>query len=286
MSVGLESVGLQSVGLPPDVAASGTITLAGNAATSAAGTLSPTISLALTGNAATASQGTVTPALSLALTGNAATASAGTVTPALSLALTGNTATSSAGTPVAGLSLPLTGNSATASSGTVSVSGVLVPAGQSVTASVGTVAPGITLAITGNGAVASAGTVSVPGDLVAAGKRKRHPVLVEIHGRIQEFETIAAAEAYIISLEPAEEKQIQAKAKRIAKAVVRTGNAFVPPVFEPVRVLEAAPEFKAAVNMRAALTQARLNEAVNQQIAKELQNRDDEENAVAVMLLM
>lgn len=121
---------------------------------------------------------------------------------------------------------------------------------------------------------------------VEAGKRKRKPILIEVQGRIQEFETQAAADAYLASIEPAQEKRFEAKARRIARAVISSGNAFVPPVFAPVQVIRGPEEFKAAVNMRAALMQAKLNESVRVQIAREMQDRDDEDHAVAVMLLM
>lgn len=176
----------------PIAAASGTVALTGNSATSAVGTLSPSIALAITGNAATsargsftlteskaitgnqvtASRGTPVASISVALTGNQATTSQGTVTPAgtFSAALTGNQVTASRGTPVASISLAITGNQAAASAGVVTPPGNISTAliGRSATTSVGVVVPGISKAITGNAATSAVGTVTpASGNVVA-----------------------------------------------------------------------------------------------------------------------
>lgn len=157
--------------------------LSGNAATSAQGSVTPSISLAIAGNGATASAGTVSvgSTFEAALSGNSATAAAGDVTPSLSLELSGNGATASAGAVAAGLSsavsgnaasasagivtpaiaLSLSGNEATSSAGTVEVAGVFgaVLTGNAATSAVGSLTPSVSVAVAGASATASQGSV-------------------------------------------------------------------------------------------------------------------------------
>ncbi len=157
--------------------------LSGNAATSAQGSVTPSISLAIAGNGATASAGTVsvgttfeaalsgssataaagdvTPSLSLELSGNAATASAGAVAAGLSSAVSGNAASASAGSVTPSMSLAIAGNEATSSAGTVEVAGVFgaVLTGNAATSAVGSLTPSVSVAVAGASATASQGSV-------------------------------------------------------------------------------------------------------------------------------
>jgi hypothetical protein len=114
-----------------------------------------------------------------------------------------------------------------------------------------------------------------------AGKRRR--VLLDVRGKIHEFETEEGANAFLASLEKVEEKTIEAKAKRIVKTISRTGNAFVPQPLKPIVVVEGTEQIAALVNMRLAMNQSMLNAAVQRELLEE-QKRDDE--IMAVMLMM
>jgi len=139
-------------------------------------------------------------------------------------------------------------------------------------------------AISGAGAEISGSAQN--GTATGAGKRHK-PILIDVRGKIHEFATQQGANAFLKSLEPVEEKQIQAKAKRIVSAVVRTGNAFKPTELTPVKVISGPPELTALANMRAAILQGQLNALVNAQIQAEMQQlQDDELAAVAVMMMM
>lgn len=119
----------------------------------------------------------------------------------------------------------------------------------------------------------------------AAGKRR---ILLDIRGRIEEFETQADADKYLADLEPKEAKSIEAKAQRIAKAVVRTGNAFTPAPLQQVRVIQGDESLQALVNMRNALQQSALNDYVAMQIQREqlLKAQQDAEDLASVAALM
>jgi hypothetical protein len=115
-------------------------------------------------------------------------------------------------------------------------------------------------------------------------------ILLDIRGRIEEFETQADADAYLSDLTPKEAKSIEAKAQRIAKAVVRTGNAFSPKPLQQVRVIQGDKSLQALVNMRNALQQSVLNDYVAMQIEREqlfkAQQDDDDLSAVAALMMM
>jgi hypothetical protein len=223
--------------------------------------------VALTGNTANFTAGSVTPSISIAVTGNTANFTTGTIAPALSLALTGGVANFTAGTVTPSITVALTGNTGSFTAGNVSA-----PSGD------------ITVALTGNSATFSAGSVAIGGGVVNAGRRS---ILIDVRGNIHEFATEQGANAFLKSLEPIEERQIQAKAKRIVSAVTRTGNAFLPPQLTPVKVISGPPELTALANMRAAILQGQLNALVNAQIQAEMQQfQDDELAAVAVMMMM
>lgn len=139
------------------------LAIAGNGATASAGTVSvgTTFEAALSGNAATAAAGNVSPSLSLALSGNGATASAGAVAAGLSSAVSGNAASASAGSVTPAIALSLSGNSATSSAGTVEVAGVFgaVLTGNAAASAVGSLTPSVSVAVAGASATASQGSV-------------------------------------------------------------------------------------------------------------------------------
>jgi hypothetical protein len=118
---------------------------------------------------------------------------------------------------------------------------------------------------------------------IPAGRRKKS-VLIDFNGRIHEFDTQEQANAFLVDIAPKDQTFIQAKAKRIAQAVIRTGNAFEPEKapWKPVQVVSGEPELLALSNMYAAINQSNLNAAVQAQLAIEA----DEEAAMAIFMMM
>ncbi len=78
------------------------------------------VTVSLTGQAATFAQGTLTPALSKALSGGAVASTQGSLIPALSLSLSGQAQSLALGTLTADLSKTLSGQAGTLSQGTIS----------------------------------------------------------------------------------------------------------------------------------------------------------------------
>lgn len=159
--------------VPAPAGADVSTALTGSAATTSAGTVTPSTSVAAAGEAATASAGSLVPSSSLALAGEAATASAGTLTQGSSVALSGEASTAAAGTLAPSVTIGLTGESVTASAGTITYNASgdtsVALSGQAVTASAGTLAPSLSLAATGQAATASAGTVACGTSLACSG---------------------------------------------------------------------------------------------------------------------
>lgn len=137
-----------------------TVSITGQAATTAQGTVSPATAVSATGQAstsaqgsvtqgtnisgqaATAAQGTVTPSIDVTLAGQALTTAQGAVTPVVNVTLTGQSAAMQQGTVTPAVDVSLTGQAATTQQGSVSIAGgnvVVSITGQSISASQGTV---------------------------------------------------------------------------------------------------------------------------------------------------
>lgn len=118
-----------------------------------------------------------------------------------------------------------------------------------------------------------------------SGAGSSRKVAIEHRGRIRLFESEEDAERWLESLTP---KQEQVIAKLVKKVVAKaaTHNALVPIVFDAPKVIQGEPQLRALVNMRAALLQGRLDQSIAQQLAKEQADRDDEDMAHALFLMM
>lgn len=116
-----------------------------------------------------------------------------------------------------------------------------------------------------------------------AGKRR---VLLDVRGRIHEFDTEEQANAFLLALAPVEDRKLVSKAKRVAKAVVSSGNAFTPQELRPIVVVEGSADLAALANMRFAINQGMLNAAIQREIAAEQARLDDEMAAVALLMMM
>lgn len=146
------------------LAASISTALAGNEATGAAGTLTPSAaySVALTGNEATASAGSIAASIAIALLGNEATGAAGTLTASsgINVALTGNEAAGAAGSLAASISAALSGNEAIGAAGSLTVSITAALTGNEAVGFAGTLNAAVAAALAGNEATGAAGTLS------------------------------------------------------------------------------------------------------------------------------
>ena len=157
-------------------AASGSVTLTGQAATAAHGAMVPLLSIPLTGFSVTASHGALTPDLgsAVSLSGFSMTAAQGALVPEISLALAGFASTASGGTMVPALAIPMTGQVASA------VIGAMTPAiatgltGQAATAAIGSPTATLDVVLAGQAGTAAHGgmgvtlTIPVQGQFVTA----------------------------------------------------------------------------------------------------------------------
>jgi hypothetical protein len=125
------------------------------------------VSLSLTGQAATFAQGTLLPTVSYAASGIAVTSAQGTLSPSVTIALTGLQITTAQGTLTTGsdITRALTGQAITVSGGTL-VSGLSVSAsGIAVTTATGTLAPTVSFALIGQQIASTEGVLSAGGDV-------------------------------------------------------------------------------------------------------------------------
>lgn len=170
---------------PWDGAAGGnvSVSISGQAMTSAQGAVTKQVQLGLLGQAATAAQGAVVPAVAKVLAGQAMaatqglisvsygrtvtitgmgmTAGQGSVVPAIAKVLAGQQATSGQGAVVPAVSPVISGQAVTAVQGAVAKTVATAPTGQAMTMSLGsvTIAAGTGITITGQTMVSAQGAV-------------------------------------------------------------------------------------------------------------------------------
>lgn len=136
-----------------DEAAGGgtTVSLTGQGAASAGGTLSPVVVKPVTGQAATSAGGTAAPLAAKTLTGGASSSAAGSVAPSATVALSGQAGASAGGTvsPSTSGTVTLTGQAMTAAGGTLAAQTARALAGQASTSAAGSLAPAVVAAATG-----------------------------------------------------------------------------------------------------------------------------------------
>lgn len=144
----------------------GDIVVSGGAATSATGSLGPSLSASVEGSSTTAAAGALTPSVgaTAALSGSSTTSAAGAVSPDLSLGLGGGQATAATGNlDVSGAySAPLTANQVSSAAGLVSPSISAALAGTQTTTAAGTLTAvvGASAALSASGVTAATGPVA------------------------------------------------------------------------------------------------------------------------------
>lgn len=121
--------------------------------------------ITLTGQSATLAQGTLGVSKSLALTGQAIASAQGTVSPRLSAPLVGQSGSLAQGTLGLQKSLGLTGQSLAAAQGTIGIQLTLALDGQSMTLTQGSLAPAKSLGLTGQSLVFAQGNLTAGGDV-------------------------------------------------------------------------------------------------------------------------
>lgn len=155
----------------PD-AGGASVSLTGNAGTSSAGVVAPSISASTTGVSATSAAGSLSPSAgsTASVSGTASTAAAGTLSPAVSRAVTGSQCSTAAGALSAGLSKSIVGVAATSSVGTLSPSAGATASISGAASATATGALAATLSITlgGTSVTAAVGTLTLPGSYSAA----------------------------------------------------------------------------------------------------------------------
>lgn len=141
------------------------VSISGQAMTSAQGAVTKQVQLGLLGQAATAAQGTVVPAVAKILTGQAMAAAQGLISVSYgrTVTITGMGMTAGQGSVIPGVSPVLAGQQATSGQGAVVPAVSPVISGQAVTAAQGAVAKTVATAPTGQAMTMSLGSVTIAG---------------------------------------------------------------------------------------------------------------------------
>jgi hypothetical protein len=112
--------------------------------------------------------------------------------------------------------------------------------------------------------------IPVPPSVTPAGKRHEReihrPILLEYKGKIHEFATQDGADNFLRSITPETIAQVEIKAKRIAKAIVRTGNEFVSQPFVTVRAVQAPTELQQRIEFSSLAQREMLANLVKQRV--------------------
>jgi hypothetical protein len=141
------------------------VSLNGSAATTASGSLTPSVSGAasLTGAAASSSAGSVVPAIARAISGTAETTAAGSVSPSQAGAatLTGSVASTAQGSLQTAIAAPLAGSASTTASGAVAPALSTAIAGSAATGASGTLGRSVALPLSGSATSCLAGSVVI-----------------------------------------------------------------------------------------------------------------------------
>lgn len=148
-----------------------TVTLTGQSATFATGTMAPSTSIALVGRAATFAVGTVIPNTAVSLTGRAGTFASGTLLPSTSVGMTGQSATFATGVMSTGgdVTVGLTGQAATFSAGILAPNTTLALSGGAASFTAGNLLPATSVGLTGNAMTSAAGTMTASTSVTLAG---------------------------------------------------------------------------------------------------------------------